>query len=99
MYLKSAFGTQQSGYIEGFPHVRGGLYEGLHCKSLLLEVPPKRLSLQNTYEVFDSIKHILIKFPYCLQGFGAGNFKSLFEAIEVDQEARGNLTETDSDKK
>jgi len=25
------------------------------------------------------------------QGFGAGNFKSLFEAIEADQEARGNL--------
>ncbi|OQV21698.1 4-hydroxyphenylpyruvate dioxygenase [Hypsibius exemplaris] len=24
-------------------------------------------------------------------GFGAGNFKSLFEAIEADQEARGNL--------
>ena len=28
-----------------------------------------------------------------LQGFGAGNFKSLFEAIELDQAARGNLTE------
>ncbi|XP_029475498.1 4-hydroxyphenylpyruvate dioxygenase isoform X3 [Rhinatrema bivittatum] len=26
------------------------------------------------------------------QGFGAGNFKSLFEAIESDQAARGNLT-------
>ncbi|KAK3540396.1 hypothetical protein QTP70_030409 [Hemibagrus guttatus] len=26
------------------------------------------------------------------QGFGAGNFKSLFEAIEIDQHARGNLT-------
>ncbi|PIO40643.1 hypothetical protein AB205_0088390 [Aquarana catesbeiana] len=26
------------------------------------------------------------------QGFGAGNFKSLFEAIEQDQAARGNLT-------
>uniref|UniRef100_A0A671RLU6 4-hydroxyphenylpyruvate dioxygenase n=1 Tax=Sinocyclocheilus anshuiensis TaxID=1608454 RepID=A0A671RLU6_9TELE len=25
------------------------------------------------------------------QGFGAGNFKSLFEAIEADQNARGNL--------
>uniref|UniRef100_A0A7N8YGD7 4-hydroxyphenylpyruvate dioxygenase n=1 Tax=Mastacembelus armatus TaxID=205130 RepID=A0A7N8YGD7_9TELE len=25
-------------------------------------------------------------------GFGAGNFKSLFEAIEMDQDARGNLT-------
>ena len=28
-----------------------------------------------------------------LQGFGAGNFKSLFEAIELDQDLRGNLTE------
>ena len=27
------------------------------------------------------------------QGFGAGNFKSLFEAIELDQAARGNLTD------
>ncbi|RDW62469.1 4-hydroxyphenylpyruvate dioxygenase-2 [Coleophoma cylindrospora] len=27
-------------------------------------------------------------------GFGAGNFKSLFEALERDQEARGNLTTT-----
>ncbi|XP_075034133.1 4-hydroxyphenylpyruvate dioxygenase [Mixophyes fleayi] len=26
------------------------------------------------------------------QGFGAGNFKSLFQAIEEDQDARGNLT-------
>ncbi|KAK9522480.1 hypothetical protein VZT92_018941 [Zoarces viviparus] len=26
------------------------------------------------------------------QGFGAGNFKALFEAIEADQNARGNLT-------
>ncbi|XP_076845198.1 4-hydroxyphenylpyruvate dioxygenase [Brachyhypopomus gauderio] len=26
------------------------------------------------------------------QGFGAGNFKALFEAIEADQSARGNLT-------
>jgi len=25
------------------------------------------------------------------QGFGAGNFKALFEAIEVDQKERGNL--------
>lgn len=28
----------------------------------------------------------------CPQGFGAGNFKSLFEAIETEQHARGNLT-------
>ena len=25
------------------------------------------------------------------QGFGAGNFKSLFEAIELEQKERGNL--------
>ena len=25
------------------------------------------------------------------QGFGAGNFKALFECIEIDQAARGNL--------
>ncbi|XP_069473423.1 4-hydroxyphenylpyruvate dioxygenase-like [Ambystoma mexicanum] len=29
---------------------------------------------------------------YNHSGFGAGNFKSLFEAIEKDQDARGNLT-------
>jgi len=28
------------------------------------------------------------------QGFGAGNFRSLFEAIERDQAERGNLTDT-----
>lgn len=31
------------------------------------------------------------------QGFGAGNFKSLFEAIEKDQDARGNLTVVTAD--
>ncbi|XP_060718450.1 4-hydroxyphenylpyruvate dioxygenase [Tachysurus vachellii] len=30
-------------------------------------------------------------------GFGAGNFKSLFEAIEKDQDARGNLTVLNAD--
>ncbi|KAI7813180.1 4-hydroxyphenylpyruvate dioxygenase [Triplophysa rosa] len=30
-------------------------------------------------------------------GFGAGNFKSLFEAIEKDQDARGNLTAITAD--
>ncbi|XP_039261804.2 4-hydroxyphenylpyruvate dioxygenase-like [Styela clava] len=29
-------------------------------------------------------------------GFGAGNFKTLFEAMEQDQEARGNLTEVEN---
>jgi 4-hydroxyphenylpyruvate dioxygenase len=33
------------------------------------------------------------------EGFGAGNFKSLFEAIERDQEARGNLTVDDHKSK
>ena len=28
---------------------------------------------------------------FCFQGFGAGNFKALFEAIEADQAERGNL--------
>lgn len=35
-------------------------------------------------------EHFLTYF-FSLQGFGAGNFKSLFEAIEKDQDARGNL--------
>lgn len=38
-----------------------------------------------------AIKHWLKSMIYP-QGFGAGNFKSLFEAIEADQHARGNLT-------
>jgi len=33
------------------------------------------------------------------EGFGAGNFKSLFEAIERDQEARGNLLPDDNKDK
>jgi len=28
---------------------------------------------------------------YNFEGFGAGNFKSLFEAIELEQDRRGNL--------
>jgi 4-hydroxyphenylpyruvate dioxygenase-like putative hemolysin len=28
---------------------------------------------------------------YFFQGFGAGNFKALFEAIEAEQFQRGNL--------
>jgi 4-hydroxyphenylpyruvate dioxygenase-like putative hemolysin len=31
------------------------------------------------------------RFLFFLQGFGAGNFKALFEAIELDQAQRGNL--------
>jgi hypothetical protein len=30
---------------------------------------------------------------YLFQGFGAGNFKALFEAIEAEQSQRGNLWE------
>jgi len=32
-----------------------------------------------------------IKNIFFLQGFGAGNFKALFEAFEADQDKRGNL--------
>lgn len=37
-------------------------------------------------------KNLCCTFHPLSQGFGAGNFKSLFEAIEADQHARGNLT-------
>lgn len=37
------------------------------------------------------VNRIKICFFCQLQGFGAGNFKSLFEAIELDQAKRGNL--------
>jgi 4-hydroxyphenylpyruvate dioxygenase len=33
------------------------------------------------------------------EGFGAGNFKSLFESIERDQDARGNLTSGENTEK
>lgn len=37
-------------------------------------------------------ENCILIFRYFLsQGFGAGNFKALFEAIELDQEQRGNL--------
>lgn len=36
-----------------------------------------------------TVTHLCV---FSFQGFGAGNFKSLFEAIEKDQDARGNLT-------
>lgn len=32
------------------------------------------------------------------QGFGAGNFKALFEALEIEQDRRGNLTAMDGGK-
>lgn len=42
--------------------------------------------------VFCSLETLKIVVVFFAQGFGAGNFKSLFEAIEADQHARGNLT-------
>lgn len=37
------------------------------------------------------IKWIFALCAFDFQGFGAGNFKSLFEAIELEQARRGNL--------
>jgi 4-hydroxyphenylpyruvate dioxygenase-like putative hemolysin len=34
---------------------------------------------------------IFFKTKKIIKGFGAGNFKSLFEAIEAEQALRGNL--------
>lgn len=34
---------------------------------------------------------IFFIFLFHFQGFGAGNFKALFEAIEAEQAKRGNL--------
>jgi len=54
-------------------------------KGYLLQIFTKPVEDRPTlfYEVIQRRNH---------QGFGAGNFKSLFEAIELEQEARGNLT-------
>jgi len=56
-------------------------------KGYLLQIFTKPVEDRPTlfYEVIQRHNH---------QGFGAGNFKSLFESIEIDQAARGNLTET-----
>jgi len=58
-------------------------------KGYLLQIFTKPVEDRPTlfYEVIQRKNH---------QGFGAGNFKSLFEAIERDQAERGNLTETPS---
>ena len=37
------------------------------------------------------IQHHCPHLTIFLQGFGAGNFKALFECIELDQATRGNL--------
>lgn len=34
----------------------------------------------------------------CVQGFGAGNFKALFESIEIEQNERNNLFYEDIEK-
>jgi 4-hydroxyphenylpyruvate dioxygenase len=54
-------------------------------KGYLLQIFTKPVEDRPTlfYEIIQRNNH---------QGFGAGNFKSLFEAIERDQDARGNLT-------
>jgi len=54
-------------------------------KGYLLQIFTKPVEDRPTlfYEIIQRNNH---------QGFGAGNFKSLFEAIERDQDKRGNLT-------
>lgn len=56
--------------------------------TLFLEVI-QRHNHQVIYYIFMQIQPV-ITLLFC-QGFGAGNFKALFEAIELDQDARGNL--------
>lgn len=43
------------------------------------------------YIYYNLLMKVLLKTWLFGQGFGAGNFKSLFEAIEADQQKRGNL--------
>lgn len=53
-------------------------------KGYLLQIFTKPLEDRPTFfmEIIQRRNH---------QGFGAGNFKALFEAIEAEQEMRGNL--------
>ena len=53
-------------------------------KGYLLQIFTKPIQDRPTlfYEIIERHNH---------QGFGAGNFKSLFESIEAEQERRGNL--------
>lgn len=55
-------------------------------KGYLLQIFTKPVEDRPTlfYEVIQRNNH---------QGFGAGNFKSLFVSLEMEQEKRGNLTE------
>ena len=56
-------------------------------KGYLLQIFTKPVEDRPTlfYEVIQRKNH---------QGFGVGNFKSLFECIEIEQDKRGNLTDT-----
>jgi len=58
-------------------------------KGYLLQIFTKPVEDRPTlfYEIIQRRNH---------QGFGAGNFKSLFEAIEQEQASRGNLTNTET---
>lgn len=59
------------------------------------ETQPPGAITKKKKNVLKQIQHMPFhsrSFSVHLQGFGAGNFKSLFEAIEADQQARGNLT-------
>ena len=53
-------------------------------KGYLLQIFTKPVEDRPTlfYEVIQRRNH---------QGFGAGNFKSLFESLEIEQDKRGNL--------
>ena len=53
-------------------------------KGYLLQIFTKPLEDRPTFfiEIIQRRNH---------QGFGAGNFKALFESIEIDQGKRGNL--------
>lgn len=55
-------------------------------KGYLLQIFTKPVEDRPTlfYEIIQRYNH---------QGFGAGNFKSLFVSIEMEQAKRGNLTE------
>jgi hypothetical protein len=73
--------------------------EGGYLLQLFTKVSPNRRSWTWAKDWLVNSQHVLDRptvFIEIIQrnnfdGFGAGNFKSLFEAIEREQEARGNL--------
>lgn len=68
--------------------------------STRLSQPVFRNGFNNSAMIHFTREVIIAVFWFDLfQGFGAGNFKSLFEAIEKDQDARGNLTVLTADGK